>query len=74
MITEIQFWGELFLKKDEKWKFADDLQTFRPFKMKMSLFASLEQILRNWALHHLLTNGSSAVSGWHQNKSPKKKG
>ncbi len=34
-------------------------------------FASLaEQIWRNSALHHLLTNGSSAVDGCRQNESP----
>ncbi len=30
----------------------------------------LEQLWKNLALHHLLTNGSSAVNGWHQNESP----
>ncbi len=29
--------------------------------------SSSEQILRNLALHHFLTNGSSAVNGCHQN-------
>ncbi len=29
-----------------------------------------EEILRNLALHHLLTNGSSAVNGCRQNESP----
>ncbi len=29
----------------------------------------LEQIWRNVALHHLLTNGSSAVNGCRQNES-----
>ncbi len=34
-------------------------------------FVSLsEQIWRNVALHHLLTNGSSAVNGCRQNESP----
>ncbi len=34
-------------------------------------FVSLsEQIWRNWALHHLFTNGSSAVNGCRQNESP----
>ncbi len=32
--------------------------------------SSLEQIWRNVALHHLLTNGSSAVNGCRQNESP----
>ncbi len=36
----------------------------------MSLF--LHQIWRNAELHHLLTNGSSAVNGCRQNESPKK--
>ncbi len=31
---------------------------------------SSEQIWKNLALHHLLTNGSSAVNGCHQNASP----
>ncbi len=31
---------------------------------------SLEQLWKNFALYHLLTNGSSAVKGWHQNESP----
>ncbi len=31
--------------------------------------SSSKQILRNLALHHLLTNGSSAVNGCRQNKS-----
>ncbi len=31
---------------------------------------SLEEIWRNVALHHLLTNGSSAVNGCRQNESP----
>ncbi len=35
------------------------------------MFVSLlQQILRNLALHHLLTNGSSAVNGYRQNESP----
>ncbi len=33
-------------------------------------FFSSEQIWRNWALYHLLTNGSSAVNGCCQNESP----
>ncbi len=34
-------------------------------------FVSLwEQILSNLALHHLLTNGSSAVNGCRQKESP----
>ncbi len=32
--------------------------------------SSSEQIWRNFALHHLLTNGSSAVNGCRQNESP----
>ncbi len=32
--------------------------------------SSLEQIWRNLAFHHLLTNGSSAVNGCRQNESP----
>ncbi len=32
--------------------------------------SSWEQIWRNVALHHLLTNGSSAVNGCRQNESP----
>ncbi len=32
--------------------------------------SSREQIWRNVALHHLLTNGSSAVNGCRQNESP----
>ncbi len=32
--------------------------------------SSLEQIWRNVAFHHLLTNGSSAVNGCRQNESP----
>ncbi len=32
---------------------------------------SWEQIWRNLALHHLLTNGSSAVNGCRQNESSK---
>ncbi len=32
--------------------------------------SSSEQIWRNLALHHLLTNGSSAVNGCRQNESP----
>ncbi len=32
--------------------------------------SSSEQIWRNVALHHLLTNGSSAVNGCRQNESP----
>ncbi len=32
--------------------------------------SSSEQIWRNLALHNLLTNGSSAVNGCHQNKNP----
>ncbi len=34
------------------------------------IFSSSEQIWRNWALYHLLTNGSSAVNGCRQNESP----
>ncbi len=30
---------------------------------------SSEQIWRNTALHHMLTNGSSAVNGFRQNES-----
>ncbi len=33
--------------------------------------SSSEQILRNLALHHLLTNGSSAVNGCRQNDGSK---
>ncbi len=32
--------------------------------------SSSEQIWRNLAVHHLLTNGSSAVNGGRQNESP----
>ncbi len=32
--------------------------------------SSSEQIWKNIALHHLLTNGSSAVNGCRQNESP----
>ncbi len=32
--------------------------------------SSSEQIWRNLALHHLLTNGSIAVNGCRQNESP----
>ncbi len=32
--------------------------------------SSSEQIWRNVALHQLLTNGSFAVNGFHQNESP----
>ncbi len=32
---------------------------------------SSEEIWRNVAFHHLLTNGSSAVNGCRQNESPK---
>ncbi len=32
--------------------------------------SSLEQIWRNLAFHHLLTNGSSTVNGCRQNESP----
>ncbi len=32
--------------------------------------SSSEQIWRNVALHHLLTNGSSAVNGCRQNETP----
>jgi len=31
--------------------------------------SSSDQILRNLALHHLLTNGSTAVNGCRQNES-----
>ncbi len=34
------------------------------------LVSSSEQILRNFALDHLLNNGSSAVNGCRQNESP----
>ncbi len=40
------------------------------FTQKMQLVSSSEQIWRNLALHHLLTSGSSAVSGCRQNYSP----
>ncbi len=33
-------------------------------------FSLSEQIWRNVALHHLLTNGSSSVNGCRQNESP----
>ncbi len=39
----------------------------RPSKMSRSLYFSSEQICINVALHHLLTNGSSAVNGCRQN-------
>ncbi len=45
-------------------KYAENILTLRP--SKMSLF--LHQIWRNVALHHLLTNESSAVNGCRQRK------
>ncbi len=44
------------------------LLSLRPFKIYMSLF--LYQIWRNVALHHLFSNGCSAVNGCRQNESP----
>ncbi len=61
LLQKFEFGVKYFLKS-----VLDTLLTF-------SLFATLEQIWRNLALHHLLTNGSSAVNGCRQNKSPKTK-
>ncbi len=36
----------------------------------VAVFASLEPIWRNLALHYLLTKGSTAVNGCRQNESP----
>ncbi len=52
----------------QKFKFAENVLTLRPFKMYKILF--LYQIWRNLALHDLLTNGSTAVNGCRQNESP----
>uniref|UniRef100_A0A8C0YEA9 Protein kinase, cAMP-dependent, catalytic, beta a n=1 Tax=Cyprinus carpio carpio TaxID=630221 RepID=A0A8C0YEA9_CYPCA len=48
--------------------FAD--QPIQIYEKIVSAFSSLEHILRNFTLHHLLTNGSSAVNGCRQNESP----
>ncbi len=48
----------------KKWKYTH-LQAIRD-----EFVSSSEQIWRNLEWHHLLTNGSSAVNGCRQNKSP----
>ncbi len=48
-----------------KMKIGWNLLTFRP--SKMCIVSSSEQIWTNVALHHLLTNESSAVNGCRQN-------
>ncbi len=61
-----------FIQRDHgrSWKFAENVLTLRQSKMYMIFFSSSEQIWKNLALHHLLTNGSSAVNGCRQNESP----
>ncbi len=49
----------------QKWKFAENLLQIIQ-EVDEYVFSS-KQIWRNLALHHLLTNGSSAVSGCRQN-------
>ncbi len=47
--------------------------TFTAFKLFTDVdefVSSSKQIWRNVALHHLLTNGSSAVNGCRQNERP----
>ncbi len=51
----------------QKWKFARIYSPIKDVKKTVSLS---EQIWINVALHHLLTNGSSAVNGCRQNESP----
>ncbi len=47
-------------------KFTDNVLTLRPSKIDVEFNYSSEEIRRNLALHHLLTNGSSAVNGCRQ--------
>ncbi len=49
----------------QKWLLFSPLQAIQDVDEFVS---SSEQIWRNLALHHLLTNGSSAVNGCHQNE------
>ncbi len=51
----------------QKWKFA---RIYSPITDVKKTVSSSEQIWINVALHHLLTNGSSAVDGCRQNESP----
>ncbi len=48
------------------WKYTH----FQAIQDENEFISLSEQIWRNLALHHLLTNGSSAVNGCRQNESP----
>ncbi len=52
----------------QKWRFAENVYTLRSKDVDEFVF-SQEQIWRNLALHHLLTNGSPAVNGCRQHES-----
>ncbi len=52
----------------QKFKFAEIV--LKAIQDVDEFVSSSEQIWRNLALHHLLTNGSSAVNGCRQNESP----
>ncbi len=54
------------LKMNIYWKFSHSPQAIQDVDEFVS---SSEQIWRNLAVHHLLTNGSSAVNGCRQNES-----
>ncbi len=54
----------------QKFTFAEHLLTLKPSDLD-EFVSSSEQNWKNVALHHLLTNGPSAVNGCRQNESPK---
>ncbi len=52
----------------QKWTFAENVFTIRPYEVRMSLF--LHQVWRDVALHQCLSNKCSVVNGCRQNESP----
>ncbi len=61
---KIKLKGIVHLKMKHLWTFC------HPRAIQDEFVSSSEQIWRNLAFHHLLTNGSSAVNGCRQNESP----
>ncbi len=61
-----------FLKRTVHTKMRSSCKCTHPqcFQDVDEFVSSSEQIWRNVSLHHLLTNGSSAVNGCRQNESP----
>ncbi len=61
----ISDWGIVHPKMKIIWQLAE-----KAIQDADEFVYSSEQIWRNVAIHHLLSNGSSAVNGCRQNKSP----